>query len=203
MISNSWKSWTIWLNSGSKMLFNSPGVPCTFQGAGKKRKNHPCTFGEQTIAGEDVSPVIAVVGRLILWFNLGRFFARWLLAKNHGWLLPQKHGQNLWLSEATATKAEALLEQGPQGRPHTTSCLILYVAGPGPLLHGWCLQFCFGEHSRNPRFWRNANFVSEPLAARMDGRCLYHMCVLDTVCECTWHVIIIYLCMWSTITKRR
>ena len=69
-----------------------------FQGA---EKNHPCcTFGEQTIADKDVSPVIEVVGWVILWFDLGRFFARWLLGKKppNGWLLPQKHGQNLWLS---------------------------------------------------------------------------------------------------------
>ena len=30
--------------------------------------------------------------------NFGMFFARWLLAKIHGGLLPQKHGQNLCLS---------------------------------------------------------------------------------------------------------
>ena len=34
-----------------------------FQGAWK---NHPCTFGEQTIAGKDVSPVITVVGTKVV-----------------------------------------------------------------------------------------------------------------------------------------
>ena len=33
---------------------------------------------------KDVSPVIAVVGRSFVWCDLGRFVARWLLAKNHG-----------------------------------------------------------------------------------------------------------------------
>ena len=60
--------------------------------------------------------------------------SRWFFPqRTMGGVFPKKHGQNLWLSEATATKAETLLEQGPQGRPHTRSCLILYVAGPGAL----------------------------------------------------------------------
>ena len=50
--------------------------------------------------------------------------------------------------------------------------------------------FWFGEHSRDRRFWRNTNSVSEPLAARMDSRFLYSTtCVLDTVCKCTCNVL--------------
>ena len=138
-----------------------------FQGAWK---NNPCyTFGEQTIAGKDVSPV-AVVGWGILWFDLGRFFELWLLA-NHGRLLPR---QNLWLSKRPAAKADLCFGCWAPGSSKTR--LMLYVAGPGPLAP-CCLQFWFGEDSRNRRFWRNTNFVSEPLAARMDARFLYRMCV--------------------------
>ena len=90
------KSCTIFSSKlGFKIRFKATGVSCTFR---VPKKNHPCcTAGERTFAGKDFAPVLAV-GRMILWFDLGMFFARWLLAKIHGGLLPQKHGQNLCLS---------------------------------------------------------------------------------------------------------
>ena len=122
-----------------------------FQGAWKHRPC--CTCGQQTIAGKDVWPVIGV-GRCILWFDLGRIVAWWLLTK--------KHGQSLWLSYPLWLLGPGIVKKTLYfvcGRPWATCSMMEVVSKP----------FWFGEHFCNRRCLRNANNVSEPLATSRFG----------------------------------
>ena len=87
-----------------KIRFKATGVSCIFRVPEKTIPVPP--VASKTIAGKDFAPVIAV-GRG-MWFDLGR-------------LLPQKHGQNLWLScPLFWLLGPGIIKKTP------------YLSGPGP-----------------------------------------------------------------------
>ena len=159
MLNSRKKSCTIFSSKFAfKIRFKATGVSCPFRVPEKTIPVPP--VASKTIAGKDFAPVIAV-GRG-MWFDLGR-------------LLPQKHGQNLWLSCPLfwLLLGPGIIKKTP------------YLSGPGPasyscrwsalgrLLHGCCLQTVLIWRA----FSRRNSSASEPLAARMDSRFLCHMCV--------------------------
>ena len=133
MIWNSWENWTIfWLNSGCKMRFKAPGVPCTFRVPEK-------TIPVALLARK---PLQAKMSLQSLQSLAGGFCGSTLGGSLHvgflrtmGGFFP--HGQNLWLSKRPAAKADLCCGCWAPGS--SKRCLILYVAGPGPLAP-CCLQ---------------------------------------------------------------